>query len=945
EHRQALTALARLHVTGTTVDWTTLLPQTTRTVDLPTYPFQRQRYWLAAPSAADLAGFGQVATGHPLLGAKVTVPDDDLLVLTGRISVPGQPWLADHDLHGRIVFPGTGLLDLALHAGAQAGCDRLLELTAETPLVLTDEAVTVRVVVGPPDDQGARPVGVHTRGPDEELPWTRHATGVLAPGGPTPTPSPATWPPPGAVRVDVEAVHRGLLHQGYGYGPTFQGLRAVWRRGAELFAEVTLPEGAPADGHETHPALLDAALHPHRLDEAAGPVQPSVWRDVTRHSPAPATLRVHLVPLGGGVTLTATDADGRPVLTVGHLESRLVGVDELAAVTGAGDESLLRLEWVPAPEAAPDAAPTTWAVLGEDPFGVVPDAPAYPDLAALLAAVDAGAPEPAYVLHAPPAPAGQGPEAVRALLTGLLATVRGWLAQTRLPRTRLVLLTQGAVGAGELPADPVLAPGWGLVRSAQSEQPGRLVLVDTDGSGSSCLALPALLAYDEPELAVRDGRALLPRLTRASAGAGAPPRWDTDGTVLVTGGTGGAGAVIARHLVAEHRIDHLLLAVDPTEDVDKDLLAELAELGADVTVAACDLTDPDAVAALLDGIPGRHPLTAVVHAPAVRDDGLLATTAPDRFAAALRAAVDPAWHLHELTADRPLAAFVLVSSAAGLMFGAGRPATAAAATFLDALAAHRAARELPATSLAFSAWEAGPPWLNRMGLHPLGVAEGLALVDRALGQATPALVPVRLDVAALRATADTLPALLRQVVRVPVRRVAPTGPDLAQRLAGLPEDQRDRFLLELVRTHVAAVLGHPDWRSVEPDRAFQDLGFDSLAAVELRRTLSEAGGRWLSPTLAFDYPTSRELAAHLGAELGARDAAEGDPVLTELDRLAAVLAGPTDGDPARVTVRLEAVLREWRARHDPAGPDGTDDDLATATDDELFAVLDNLGMG
>ncbi|MGN9892450.1 SDR family NAD(P)-dependent oxidoreductase [Micromonospora sp. L31] len=945
EHRQALAALARLHVTGTTVDWTALLPQTTGTIDLPTYPFQRQRYWLAAPSTADLSGFGQVATGHPLLGAKVSVPDDDLLVLTGRISLPGQPWLADHDLHGRVVFPGTGLLDLALHAGAQVGCDRLVELTAETPLVLTDEAVTVRVVVGSPGEHGARPVGVHTRGADEELPWTRHATGVLARGGPTPPPPPAAWPPPGAVRADVEDVHRGLLRHGYGYGPTFQGLRAVWRRGTELFAEVSLPEGVTADGHETHPALLDAALHPHRLDDAAGPVQPSVWRDVTRHAAAPATLRVHLVPVGGGVTLTATDADGRPVLTVGHLESRLVGADELAAVTGAGDESLLRLDWVPAPEAAPDAAPATWAVLGADPFGVVPDAPAQPDLAALLAAVDAGAPEPAYVLHAPATPAGQGPEAVRALLTDLLGTLQDWLAQSRLPRTRLVLLTQGAVGAGELPADPVLAPVWGLVRAAESEQPGRLVLVDTDGSGPSCVALPALLAYDEPELAVRDGRALLPRLTRATAGAGAPPRWDTDGTVLVTGGTGGPGAAIARHLVAEHRIDHLLLAVDPAEDADKDLLAELADLGADVTVAACDLTDRDAVGALLDSIPGAHPLTAVVHAPAVREESLLATTAPEAFAAALRATVDPAWHLHELTADRPLAAFVLVSSAAGLMFGAGRPATAAAATYLDALAAHRAARELPATALAFGAWEAGPPWLDRMGLHPLGVAEGLALVDRALGQATPALVPVRLDVATLRATGDALPALLRQVVRVPARRVAPTGPDLTQRLAGLPDDQRDRFLLELVRTHVAAVLGHPDWRSVEPDRAFQDLGFDSLAAVELRRTLSEACGRWLSPTLVFDYPTSRELAAHLAAELGARDVAGDDRVLTELDRLAAVLAGPTDGDPARVTARLEAVLREWRTRHDPAGPDGTDDDLATATDDELFAVLDNLGMG
>ncbi|MEU4716629.1 type I polyketide synthase, partial [Micromonospora purpureochromogenes] len=922
EHRQALTALARLHVTGTTVDWTPLLPQTTRTVDLPTYPFQRQRYWLhtldylaeswlAGALGDDPAALGLTPVDHPLLRAAVATAQADGLVLTGRLSRQAQPWLADHDVLGTVLLPGTGLVELALRAGEEAGCHRLDELTLTAPLVLPERGdVMVQVVVGDSDTAGRRTVGVYSRAPGGR--WALHADGLLAADAVEPPVDLAAWPPPGATPLATEGAYERLRGRGYAYGPTFQGLRAAWERGDELYAEVALPDEAYPDAARfgLHPALLDAAMHASLLqdhDGSGATLLPFAWNGVSRHAVGATALRLRMAPTGpDSVTLTVADPSGQPVLTVGSLVSRPVSAAQLDGVRAGRDQVLHRVRWQSA--AIPDGAPdlSRWAVVGD--AVAVPGVPSYPDLDAVGAAADV----PEVVLLPLGAGDGDVPAAVREVTGAALAAVRAWLADDRFADSRLVLLTRGAVVTG--PDDRVAldqAPVWGLVRAAQAENPERFVLADTDGRPESWAALPTALAAGEPELALRAGRPFVPRLVpatdaatpeRATGDAATDTRDDattdgptrdhatvgepatggpTDGTALVTGGTGGLGALVARHLVTAHGVRHLVLTSrrGPAAPGVDALVSDLTALGATVRVAACDAADRETLAAVLADIPAAHPLRIVVHAAGIADNGVAATLTPERLAATLAPKVDGAWHLHELTREADLAAFVLFSSAGGLVLAAGQAGYAAANVFLDALAEHRAARGLPATSLAYGLWgtdaglgavlsDADLERMARQGFPALTEADGLAAFDTALRYRPVTLVPLRIDPAAVRTDAG-VPALLRALVRAPRRlRRATDTPAAAGRFAGLSGPDRLRALRDLVRAQVAAVLGYDSAEAVEPDRAFSELGFDSLSAVELRNALGAATDLRLPATLVFDYPTADAVAAYLDSLLG-----------------------------------------------------------------------------
>ncbi|MYT56926.1 SDR family NAD(P)-dependent oxidoreductase, partial [Streptomyces sp. SID7834] len=632
-----------------------------------------------------------------------------------------------------------------------------------------------------------------------------------------------------------EGLYDRLAGTGYGYGEVFQGLRAMWRRGEELYAEAALPDGArtTAGAFGLHPALLDAALHVNLLDLPGGQaVLPFAWSGVTLHRAGTDRLRLSLYPEGNdAVRLDLADGDGTPVATVRGLVARPVTAEQL---TADADDPLYRIDLVPAPGAARTAL-SDLAVCGAD-AGL--DAPRYPDLTALADAGDV----PGTVVLAVPADPGTGeglPERARDLVGTTLDTLRLWLDDARFTGRRLAVLLRG---------DHLThAPLFGLVRAAAAENPGRFLLVGTDGSAAPDSALATALASDEPETAVRDGEVRVPRLARAKPGG--PHVWDPDGTVLVTGGTGGLGALIARHLVTGHGVRRLLLAGRRGADAPgaADLRAELAALGAEVTLARCDVADRADLAALLGG----HPVRAVVHAAGVVDNGVLASLDADRVERVLRPKVDAAWHLHDLTRDADLSAFVLLSSTAGLLVGGGQANYAAANTFLDGLAAHRRSLGLPGVSLAYGLWASGGGMsagieaadlerLRRLGLPALAPAQALRMLDAALGAEDALVVPVRVDGAAVRARPDGIPALLRGLVRPAARRTG-GGPaegtssdSWRERLAGLPDTERDRALLDLVRTHVAGVLGHPSPQSVDPGRAFQEMGFDSLAAVELR---------------------------------------------------------------------------------------------------------------
>ncbi|HWX45575.1 MAG TPA: SDR family NAD(P)-dependent oxidoreductase, partial [Solirubrobacteraceae bacterium] len=1189
-----LGALAELWVRGTDVDWgRAFAGGGAARVALPTYAFQRERYWLArGANGGDPASIGQSSAGHPLLGAAVAMADDRGLIFTGRLSLESHLWLEDHAVLGTVLLAGTAFVELALHAGAQIGCPAVRELTLEAPLVLgKGDAVQLQVAVGEPDESGGRPVGIYSRLADTEdtlydAEWTRHAGGTLTPAdtGEAVASERAAllrgepWPPAGAEAVAVDDLYDRLLERGLEYGPVFQGLHAAWRRGSEVFAEVSLDEqeSERAGSFGVHPALLDGALHTMGVvllegddgeggerrngdsansgGQGAGGVRlPFAFGEVELYAAGASSLRVCLFAAGDdAVGLIVADEAGRLVASIGSLVARELPAAQLgAAARGQADDALLTLEW------GPVAGSSSVLSVGE----------------CVVLEVEDG-------------------------LAGVLGLVQGWLGDERSAGSRLVLVTRGAVAVkvGEGVEGLAQSPVWGLVRSAESENPGRFVLVDVDGSESPGV-LDAALACGESQLAVRDGVVLAARLVGAGGGllvpdgggwrlaaggerfedlalvddagmagelgvgevrvgvrvgglnfrdvlialgvypgggsvggegagvvlevgpdveglrvgdrvmgllgclgpvsvgdhrllakvpegwsfaqaasvpvafltayyglvelgclrrgervlvhagtggvgmaavqlakwlgaevfaTASPGKWgvlrslglddaqiassrslefgqrfrdvtggqgvdvvldslagefvdvslgllgeggrfvemgksdvrdpvevagdhpgvsyrafdlmeagperiqemfgvllglfedetlqalpvgvcdvrrapevfrfmsqarhtgklalsvprgiDPGGTVLITGGTGTLGGVVARHLVTEHGVRRLLLVSRSGEDAEGAgvLRAELEGLGASVTFTACDVSDHDALKALLDSIPGEFPLCGVVHAAGTVDDGLVGSLTPERLDGVFGAKADAAWYLHELTEDLDLGLFVLFSSAAGTLGSPGQAGYAAANAFLDALAGYRRARGLVGVSIAWGLWEqasgitgalsaADRARLGRSGLGALSSERALGLLDAAIAGSDPFVFAAPLDRGVLRAHArqGTLPGLLAGLVRVPARRVGEQAGSLARRLAAAPVDEREGIVLGLVLAQAAAVLGHASPDALDAQRSFKDTGFDSLSAVELRNRLNTITGLRLPATLVFDYPTPAATAQYL----------------------------------------------------------------------------------
>ncbi|WP_348534427.1 SDR family NAD(P)-dependent oxidoreductase, partial [Kitasatospora sp. GP82] len=865
EETTALHALARLHVHGVKVDWTTLFAGTgARQVDLPTYAFQHQRFWPAGSvmQTGDVRFAGLELAEHPLLGAAVELAGSDGFLFTGRLSVQSHPWLADHVVMGSVLVPGTALLELAVRAGDEVGCDVVEELTLAAPLVLPEQgSVQVQVSVGAPDESGRRVVSVHSRpGGSQQATWTQHASGVLASGAVPVSFDASVWPPAGAEQLDVSGLYGRMAEGGFEYGPVFQGLRAAWRLDDEVFAEVALPDDADGGAFGLHPALFDACLHAFVVgggEDGASNGVPFSWAGVSLYAAGASAVRVRLTRSGdgGALSLAIVDTTGAPVASVDSLIVRPISADQLNEGVVSRD-SLFRLDWVSVQ--VESATHERFAVVG-------PDADTLSDLAAevhadLESLAQAAVDVPGTVLLPAVVGVSEGTAgAVHALVSRVLGLVQSWLADERFADSRLVFVTRGAVSGVDLAGASV----WGLVRSALSENPGRFGLVDLDGDDRACqVVLPQVLALDEPQVLVRDGEVLVARLARVAVSeAVGGPVWGAGGTVLVTGGTGGLGRVVARHLVVEHGVGSLLLVSRRGAEADGvgELIAELAALGAEVVVEACDVADRSAVADLI----ARYPVRAVVHTAGVLDDGVIASLTPERVAAVLRPKVDAAWNLHEATKDLELSAFVVFSSVAGIFGSAGQANYAAGNAFLDALAWHRRAQGLPGVSLAWGPWaqtagmtgglsDAEVERIARLGMPPLSPEQGLTLFDAALSGGQPVVLPVRLDLAALRAQGE-IPALLRGLIRTRVRQLAGAGSrvaaDLSQRLVGLSSEERREALLDLVRGQIALVLGYAGPEAVDPARAFQDLGFDSLTAVELRNRLGVVTGLRLPATV------------------------------------------------------------------------------------------------
>ncbi|MEI5103100.1 SDR family NAD(P)-dependent oxidoreductase [Streptomyces sp. PmtG] len=1073
-------------------------------------------------------------------------------------------------------------------------------------------------------------------GDDQETGWTRHATGSLTPGtAPTDASAEsaralAAWPPAGAEQLGIEGLYDSFADGGFDYGPTFRGLREVWRRGDDLFATATLPttDGSASGDFALHPALIDSVLHAvvvGRVIEVDGGQgwMPFSWSGVDQVGECGPTVRIRVSPAGdAAVSVAIADEHGREIAHIGALTFRPASAQQVRSVRGANERSLYEVEWRPVKDGERETARAPWSVLGaKDGLAAARLADAGDDGVTVHASLDdvlAGE-APRHVvlcLDDVVATDGETLAAVGGTGTHVLALVQRFLAEERLTASTLVVLTRlaFATGGGERVESLPGASVWGLIRSAQTEHPGRFRLVDIDDEDASWALLPDALTLDEDQLALRGGAFLAPRLAVASlahqqleppaggahrlgipnkgtlenltwvpcpeveepltsgqvrvavhaaglnfrdvtialglvdrtaidAGIGSegagtvlevaddvtslapgdrvtgifsgafgrvavadhrllmpvpdgwthteaasvpgafltayyglfrvanlkkgqrvlihaaaggvgmaavqlakhagaeiyatasPAKWPTlralgiddahlassrdlefaqkfldatdgrgvdvvlnslahafvdaslkllpqggafvemgktdirepervaadhpgvayeafdlyeagpdafhemfqavmelfadgrvrlspiavwnirdarkafremsqgrhigkiifdlgsgfgGGTVLVTGGTGGVGALVARHLVAEHGVRSLVLASRSglAADGAPELVADLEGAGALVKVARCDVADRDAVAKLLADMPPAYPLTAVLHAAGVLADGTVESLTPESFDRVLGAKAGGALHLHELTRDHHLSAFVLFSALAGTLGTGGQANYAAANGFLDALAAQRRASGLVGTSLGWGWWgqssgmtgdldEVDLSRVRRLGIAPMPTPEALALFDAACAVNKPVLVPARLDIAALRnKSGDELPLLLRDLVsssrpaRNRMSAAKDSGPlGLPARLAVLSPGEAEATVLAWVREQAAVVLGHPSSAAVEADQAFTQLGFDSLTSVELCNRLASSTGLRLPSTLVFSYPTPRDLAAHIVGQL------------------------------------------------------------------------------
>jgi polyketide synthase 7 len=442
------------------------------------------------------------------------------------------------------------------------------------------------------------------------------------------------------------------------------------------------------------------------------------------------------------------------------------------------------------------------------------------------------------------------------------------------------------------------------------------------------------------------------------------------GTVLITGGTGMAGALLARHVVNRYGVRHVVLASrrGPAAEGIGDLVTALEGAGAQVQVVACDVGDRAAVAKLLEGLPTQYPLTGVIHAAGVLDDAVIGSLTNERIDTVLRAKVDAAWNLHELTQHLNLSAFVMFSSMSGIIGAPGQGNYAAANSFLDGLAAYRRSMGLPGLSLAWGLWEQASAMtrhlgdrdkarLSRVGLAPISSRQALELFDTAMLMDTPVVVATRLDPRALAAHGDALPPLLSRLAARTARRVIAatdtttvSKAGLLARLAGLSAEQRRRELVELVCANAAAVLGHQHTADIAPDREFQEMGFDSLTAVELRNRLKSATGLTLSPTLIFDYSTPSGLAEHLDTELAGDPAGTDKPDVmgrfNDISRELQVLLNQPElnsEERAHLAARIQSLLASVTepTTVEPVYSDSFDDNLETATERQLFAILDD----
>ncbi len=902
ETETVLEALGGIHAHGGAVDWAGLFPARERRVELPTYPWQRQAYWIDHRGGKrDVEAAGLAPVQHPLLGAAVERADGEGHLFTAKLSLRQTPWLGQHEVHGAVLFPGTGFIDLALAIARELGMSSVSELTLTAPMVLPERgALELQVWVERPDAAGDRSLAMYSRraeGDTDGGGWTCHAKGQLASerGSDLPGAWSSEWPVPGAERVDLSGLYDRLSTAGLTYGPAFRGLEELWRNADEVHALIELPAPLVHDAkhYAIHPALLDAALHALHvvLPEHPGLTLPFEWRQVRSNATGATQLRVRMqiIERGAGlakVRLEARDAAARLVVEIGELVVKATTAERMQGAVSRLGARPFQVRWE-SMTAAPKRGMRGVVLGGDGALARRLGLTHVTDIGTLISGVKDNEDYPEQVIvDATGASADTLAHAHRCTHEAL-ALLHVWLEAPHLGSGELVWVTQGAVAAAKDDAVEGLAQAtlWGFVRSARSENPHRaLRLVDIEASSTSAQLTAVLGVTGEPELVVRGASVRAARLSEVDAQPIPAARpWPTDGSVLITGGMGDLGALVARHLVVKYGVRNLLLVSRRGAETSgaRELKQVLEHEGARVLLLACDVSQRQSVEELLRSISTEPPLRAVFHCAGVLDDGPVRALSPERIDGVFGPKVDGAMHLHEATRSMALDAFVLFSSVSGVFGGAGQANYAAANTFLDALAAHRTSRGLAGQSLAWGLWQpsgkgmtatlesADLARLERQGIAALSAEQGLRLLDEALARTEAMLVLARLQLSNLQMEDARPPALMRKLVKwAPSRSVAMAAEPqrnaagLKERLMELAPAAQWSALLEVVQTEVALVC-RLEGQDVAEDQPLKSLGLDSLMAVELRDRLRTRAGVSLPATLVFDHPTPRDIATYL----------------------------------------------------------------------------------
>jgi acyl transferase domain-containing protein/acyl carrier protein len=937
--RSLLDALATLHVHGHPIDWASVVGRSRGAViDLPTYAFQRRSFWLAAPkSRHDARDFGLVPSGGTMLNAATPLAGTGAVFFTGRIATAEHPWAGGYTAFGKSLFPAAAFVEMASEVGRAIGMRRVADLAILNELQWPARgAVQVQVTVGPVDNADGRSIAIHARAESYGLDpdWTLHAAGTLdnrvaeaseADGA-------AEWLPADATALDLDDAYRRLSDAGLHYAAGLRAVDEVWCAGDRLYVNARFDEGAPSQGQPGRPVHWDAAHQALALvfaNDFDGILLPQSWAGIVLPAAGAGELKLRIDRDAASSDRVSASVhvqgdNGRTIAKMGTIVLRRTQAPDVHAIKAA-TAHLYCVEWTPVPLAPASTSPvdpqstTEQVVLStDDKLARALSACQVVNVNADFEIEGAGRPAPRRLIFDARIPSGaEMPAAAQETAARMLDVVQGWLSAPRLADTELVVMTSDAVatGVGDRVEGVAQAALWGLVRSVISEHPDRsLRLLDLGAGVAWEDLLPRVLQVtSEPELALREAGALAPRMkvVNPSKGAGALS-FDPNGTVLITGGTGDLGRLIAAHLVAVHGVRRLVLTsrrgAQSQEIVS--FVEDLQRQGAVVCVAACDAANRSELESVIRAIPLEHPLAGVVHAAGVLDDALVTNLSARQLADVLRPKVEGAWHLFDLIRDTPLATFVLFSSAAGVLGSPGQANYAAANAFLDALAYHARARGVPAVSLDWGFWQraghgmstqlgtADLDRLRRLGVLAMSPQEGLELFDTCLGRPESQLAPLPLDIPRLeRAARDgvVLSPMLRGLVRsasVPspamVDREGVQVPALRARLARIAPSARAGAAVDIVRAEVAIVLRLPKASDVPADRAIKELGLDSLTALELRNRLTMRTGLKLPATLLFDHPSPEAIGRFLLKEVGLGGADKGASVGQAMEQSSAV---------------------------------------------------------